>query len=143
MLSCVNPYGGAERCTTPVAFFANAQEDNVGRVARIVHRVDARKSLSYNGRVSLQIAACPNHPQREAIGICVRCRKRVCSECATKVDGINYCVDCLAALAGQDTQAKPAESSRLGAYLSASTYLVALIGLVWMLLKVMLPGMPH
>lgn len=43
---------------------------------------------------------CVNHPRREAIGICVRCRTRVCGECTTKVDGINYCVSCLATLAG-------------------------------------------
>lgn len=44
--------------------------------------------------------ACANHPRREAIGICVRCRKQVCGECTTKVDGINHCVSCLAELAG-------------------------------------------
>lgn len=46
------------------------------------------------------VATCKNHPDREAIGICVRCRSRNCSECVTKVDGINYCVGCLAELAG-------------------------------------------
>jgi alkyl hydroperoxide reductase subunit AhpF len=45
-------------------------------------------------------AACANHPRREAIGICVACRKQVCGECTTKVDGINYCVHCLGTLAG-------------------------------------------
>lgn len=53
---------------------------------------------------------CVNHPRREAIGICVRCRTRVCGECTTKVDGINYCVSCLATLAGpkraKDTSAQ-------------------------------------
>jgi hypothetical protein len=93
--------------------------------------------------VTLQIAACPNHPQREAIGICVRCRRRVCSECATKVDGINYCVDCLAELAkntsGNTTKRRP----QLAAYLSAGAYFVVLSGLLWILLQVMLPpGLP-
>jgi hypothetical protein len=89
--------------------------------------------------VTLQIAACPNHPQREAIGICVECRRRVCSECATKVDGINYCVRCLATLA--TSQAPPALSRapQLAAYVSAGAYFVLLSGLVWTLLQVMLP----
>jgi len=39
-------------------------------------------------------AACQNHFNREAIGICVECRARICSECVTKVDGINHCVGC-------------------------------------------------
>jgi len=38
---------------------------------------------------------CANHPERDAIGICVKCRKYVCSECATKIEGVNYCADCL------------------------------------------------
>ncbi len=38
---------------------------------------------------------CLNHPERDAIGICVKCRKYVCVECATKIEGVNYCADCL------------------------------------------------
>ena len=45
-------------------------------------------------------ALCANHPQREAVGICVDCRKQVCVECTTKVDGINHCVSCLRTMAG-------------------------------------------
>jgi hypothetical protein len=47
----------------------------------------------------MQEAGCQNHPTRDAIGLCVQCRTRVCGECATKVDGINYCAGCLAGLA--------------------------------------------
>jgi hypothetical protein len=95
--------------------------------------------------VTLAIAACPNHPQREAIGICVRCRRRVCSECATKVDGINYCVDCLAELARvPGSSAIRTGRAPLAAYVSAGAYLVVLSGLVWMFLEVMLPpGLPR
>ena len=38
---------------------------------------------------------CLNHPERDAIGICVKCRKYLCVECATKIAGVNYCADCL------------------------------------------------
>jgi hypothetical protein len=98
--------------------------------------------------MSFQIAACPNHPQREAIGVCVRCRCRVCSECATKVDGINYCVGCLAALAGQASARTPRWSgfgrARMSlAYVSAGTYFVVLSALVWTLLQVLLPAVPR
>ena len=51
--------------------------------------------------VAFGVATCANHPDREALGICVRCRTRVCAECSTKVDGINYCVSCLASLAAE------------------------------------------
>ena len=90
--------------------------------------------------MTLQIAACPNHPQREAIGVCVECRRRVCSECATKVDGINYCVVCLAGLAkhGQFRDLS-LRRPQLAAYLSAGAYFFVLTGLVWVLLEVMLP----
>ena len=106
------------------------------------HRVDALRALSYNGPVTLQIAACPNHPQREAIGICVECRRRVCSECATKVDGINYCVGCLSTLARSQAPGPRTGTPQLAAYVSAGAYLVVLTGLVWTLLQVMLPAGP-
>jgi hypothetical protein len=38
---------------------------------------------------------CPNHPDREGVGICVSCRRVVCADCATKLDGINHCKQCL------------------------------------------------
>ncbi|UJR81637.1 hypothetical protein [Sandaracinus amylolyticus] len=47
----------------------------------------------------MQIVACRNHPAREAIGVCVKCRGRVCAECSTKIEGVNHCVECLGALA--------------------------------------------
>jgi hypothetical protein len=89
--------------------------------------------------VTLQIAACPNHPQREAIGICVRCRNRVCSECATKVDGINYCVGCLGTLVAGAARTSMAPRSHAGVLLSAA-YLATLALLVWGLLTVAFPG---
>lgn len=38
---------------------------------------------------------CPLHPDREGVGICVSCRRVVCADCATRVDGINHCKSCL------------------------------------------------
>ncbi len=42
---------------------------------------------------------CTWHPGRDAIGICVVCRQAVCGDCATDVDGIQRCEECLARLA--------------------------------------------
>lgn len=89
----------------------------------------------------MQIAACPNHLQREAIGICVRCRNRVCSECATKVDGINYCVGCLGSLALLARAARASAAPRMrGSALLSAAYLATLALLLWGLLTVAFPG---
>lgn len=91
----------------------------------------------------LAAAACRNHPDREAIGICVECRSRVCSECVTKVDGINYCVSCLAALADRGALQQRAEkrpTSRWLAHLAALALLGMATLLTWGLLEVALPG---
>jgi hypothetical protein len=87
------------------------------------------------------LAACVNHPRREAIGVCVLCRKRVCSECVTKVEGINYCVSCLAVLAdaGQRSAAFT-PLSPVRARLSAFAFLVSLSLLAWALVEAALPG---
>ncbi|MBK8170348.1 MAG: hypothetical protein IPK60_08370 [Sandaracinaceae bacterium] len=76
-------------------------------------------------------AACQNHPGREALGICVRCRAQVCSECVTKVDGINYCVNCLAALA-QPTDGGAEAATRLVPALTWA--LVLFVGVIFVLM---------
>ena len=88
-------------------------------------------------------AACTNHLDREAIGICVECRSRVCSECVTKVDGINYCVACLAILADRGAKRARAESRPAsGALAGLSALALVLIAtlMTWGLLEVALPG---
>ena len=88
-------------------------------------------------------AACQNHPSREAIGICVECRARVCSECVTKVDGINYCVSCLSALADRGARKHTAErrpTPRWLAYFAALALASIATLMTWGLLEVALPG---
>ncbi|HET6339584.1 MAG TPA: hypothetical protein VFG30_40515 [Polyangiales bacterium] len=88
-----------------------------------------------------QVAVCANHAQREAIGVCVRCRTRVCSECATKVEGINYCVACLAGLAVDSGVRAAASSGKPGLTgATAALYFVTLSALLWGFLELMLPG---
>ncbi|MHC4661162.1 MAG: hypothetical protein ACYS8W_05685 [Planctomycetota bacterium] len=40
-------------------------------------------------------SSCANHPKRKGMGICVVCRKVICSECLTRIEGIIHCKDCL------------------------------------------------
>lgn len=92
--------------------------------------------------MSATVAACENHAQREAIGICVQCRRRVCSECSTKVEGINYCVTCLAGLARDGGRAVGVgRRQRAGAaYAVAAGYGLLLTSGTWLLLEFLLPG---
>ena len=92
--------------------------------------------------MSASAAACRNHPDREAIGICVECRTRVCSECVTKVDGINYCVTCLRRLAAheqQTTDRAERPTSEVLAAFAAFGFFVVLTLLAWGMLEVALP----
>lgn len=89
----------------------------------------------------MQAAACAFHAEREALGVCVACRARVCAECTTKVEGINFCVRCLAARARAEAvpQGSPADTSvptRLAIAIIAG---VCLWALLWALLKLGFP----
>lgn len=38
---------------------------------------------------------CSNHVDREPIGMCVRCNKLICKECAVRINNKYYCKDCV------------------------------------------------
>ncbi len=38
---------------------------------------------------------CRQHADRPGIGLCARCRATLCEECATRLDGILHCRQCL------------------------------------------------
>jgi hypothetical protein len=44
------------------------------------------------------MASCRYHFGRPAVGVCMRCKAPVCSECTTRLDGVNHCHMCLKAL---------------------------------------------
>jgi hypothetical protein len=44
---------------------------------------------------------CYYHEDRQAIGICMRCRVPICGACTTRLQGINHCHKCLQALASR------------------------------------------
>ena len=87
-------------------------------------------------------APCQNHPDREALGICIQCRAQVCSECVTKVDGINYCVRCLASMSSTGsigaTEGKGLSGTVVG--LLVVCFSVLLVLMTWGMLEVVLPG---
>lgn len=88
-------------------------------------------------------ATCQNHPGREAIGICIECRARICTECVTKVDGINFCVGCYAKLADRGARRRDgvaSSSRRWPSYVSAFALVAFSTALYWVLFMAGLPG---
>ena len=73
--------------------------------------------------------SCFLHPERKAIGLCVLCRTPICSECSTRVDGINYCQSCLSTL----RQPQGTKTLRPCRQFSLSNLLLILAGglLIW------------
>jgi hypothetical protein len=45
--------------------------------------------------------SCAEHPDRPSYALCVSCRKMLCHECTTQLEGINYCSACVAAVAAE------------------------------------------
>ena len=43
--------------------------------------------------------SCAEHPDRHSFALCVSCRKVLCQECTTQLEGINYCRTCLPGVA--------------------------------------------
>jgi hypothetical protein len=79
------------------------------------------------------MAVCYYHPDRPAIGVCVRCRTAICAACSTRLDGINHCHRCLSQLAAR-AETKPGGFAA-GAWLAAVVLMVAwliLFGLFWL-----------
>jgi hypothetical protein len=89
------------------------------------------------------VAACRYHPDREAIGVCVACRTRVCGACVTKVEGVNHCATCLETLAAEGARG-PIGVRRVASARDAravgAAYLAALSVAAWLLLHTLLPG---
>ena len=72
------------------------------------------------------MAVCRYHPDRPGIGVCMRCRAVICAACATRVDGVNHCHACLAALG---RKMEPATRSRIAGIMTA----LLILGVTWLL----------
>jgi hypothetical protein len=89
--------------------------------------------------MSAPSATCTHHPLRDAVGICVRCSRAMCSDCITKIDGINHCRGCLQELSGT---AKPAAERTRKPHdeLALGVGVLTMSVLAWLMLEVMMPG---
>jgi hypothetical protein len=120
-----------------------ARADQLGQSRSTPHvskgLIDRRESQRLQ-RSMIALAACVNHPEREALGVCVRCRTRVCTECVTKVDGINHCVTCLAIMAVETTRASTIVGRERFVVTRLAIGVLCLVALSWVLLDIMLPG---
>lgn len=50
---------------------------------------------------------CKNHPQKDAVGACIKCGNFFCEECLIKVRNKNYCKECVEDLIGEGGEIKP------------------------------------
>ena len=67
---------------------------------------------------------CDFHPERAAVGVCMRCRAAICAGCCTRVDEVNHCHACL-----KDLAARPVRTPAGSGF--GAAFLLALIGLLF------------
>jgi hypothetical protein len=85
-------------------------------------------------------AHCSQHPAREAVGICVRCRASMCSDCITKIDGINHCRACLDELTRSERKKHTDRARGLPSWLVLGVGIPLLTMLSYFMLDVVMPG---
>jgi uncharacterized membrane protein len=74
---------------------------------------------------------CYNHPEADAVGTCVSCKKAICSECSVEVDGRLMCRECLAAGKGVPASSDITDNDKMMALLSyVITFVVPVIVLL-------------
>jgi hypothetical protein len=79
------------------------------------------------------MAVCHYHPDRTAIGVCMRCRRVICAACSTRVDGINHCHACLTALGNRQFVKTGGGGSRVKLVLLLGLGWLVLFGAMWLL----------
>ena len=47
---------------------------------------------------------CSKHYEREAKGMCVRCNRLICEECAVKINNKYYCKECVSEMYSTDNK---------------------------------------
>lgn len=73
---------------------------------------------------------CKNHPDRDGVGICVPCKRVVCADCSTRLDGINHCRECLEAKLGKARRAPSSGRKAFEKVAAAGFVLVAFAALI-------------
>ena len=74
---------------------------------------------------------CFRHLERAGVGICVECRRVICTECTTQFEGINRCSGCLEQRLHQTRSLATRREWTVGNVLLALTGM----GLVWGLVE--------
>lgn len=77
---------------------------------------------------------CRNHLDRDGVGVCVPCRRVVCAECSTRLDGINHCRECLERKLGRARRAPGAVRrgfERIAAAAAVALAYAALLGIFY------------
>lgn len=92
--------------------------------------------------MALKRQACANHPDRDALGVCVVTRQPLCSECATLHEGVLHSRQALEAM--REARAKAASGNGAAArwLLAALLALPMLLGL-WAFFKWNLEAVIH
>jgi hypothetical protein len=104
--------------------------------------------MAFGPRAAPAAYRCQNHPDREGVGICVRCRRVICAECSTRIDRMNFCTTCLATLgSGPRSRSRPSGqavgNTANGIFLLLAGYLAltALFVGLGLLIATMRPGL--
>jgi len=75
-------------------------------------------------RVEGRSGGCVHHPERAPIGRCAKCRRPVCGECHTRLEGILHCRECLGVAAEGLERRGPRFAPRLVTFISAFVVLI-------------------
>lgn len=87
---------------------------------------------------------CYNHPDKDAVGVCVNCGKAVCAEDSVVIDGKLYCKDCSPSQSQKTSEEKKLLRSRknrilcgvcggIGEYLKIDPTIIRVIWLFFVL----------
>lgn len=74
------------------------------------------------------------------MGICVQCRKAMCSDCITKIDGVNHCRACLERVVRAQAQSRTEAKGGVPPWLAISFGFAVVWGLSYMMIEVLMPG---
>ena len=85
-------------------------------------------------------AICTHHALRDAVGVCVRCGDALCSDCITKIDGVNHCKTCLETLGAAQNVEAPERLRGVSDFVALSFGMTLLSVLAWVMLEVLMPG---
>ena len=75
---------------------------------------------------------CYYHDDRSAIGICMHCRVPICAACTTRLQGVNHCHKCLAAMAARKEET-PFNAGPLVAAFVLTVGVGLLFGVCWLI----------